>query len=176
LTEGGTMEIQHLGRALKHALTRPGTYILTAIVGSIINVYGQLLVPWLRGDDAITEWNRQCDANAGLVMLSVILGYLFPLFVSTFSAVATRYRTRHVEELAEFPDHKPDPVFRADRNGQVLSMGAATEELFRKHQVERAQQILGDDAWQAVLEAAATEATATKTVYFDRRAAPSTCT
>jgi hypothetical protein len=115
----------------------------------------------------VAEWHDQCVANPGLVMLSVALGYLFPLFVSTFSAVSTRYRARHVETLAEFPDLKPDPVFRADRDGVVLSMGAATEELFHRHRIERAQQILGEETWQRVLEAGSRQVSAISTVYFD---------
>jgi hypothetical protein len=44
------MDIACIGRLTGDKLKDPATYWLAGVVGTLINVYGHLLVPWLHGD------------------------------------------------------------------------------------------------------------------------------
>lgn len=141
------------------------TYWIAGVVGTLINGYGQLLVPWARGSsnpfDAFADEFRAAPA---LTVLTITLAYLFPLAVGITSSVFTRYLNRRVESIAEFPERKPDPVFRARRDGSIAEVGAATLELFRRHDVSSAQDILGDAAWAEIV--AAEEPGRSRVVFF----------
>ena len=62
-----------------------------------------------------------------MFILSVGIGFAFPLVVATFSGVAARYAARNVEDRANFPDEKPDPVFRAVLDGSFVQVGEHTK-------------------------------------------------
>ncbi|MCH7651366.1 MAG: hypothetical protein IIA63_09450, partial [Nitrospinae bacterium] len=114
--------------------------------------YGQILVPWLRGlgnpfDLLAVEFGER----PALAILSILLAYAFPLCVGVYSSVATRYKTRRFESVADFPDRKPDPVFRVARDGKIVELGAATRELFDQYQVDTAQKILGEKLWAEIV-------------------------
>lgn len=71
---------------------------MALVVGTVINAYGQLLVPWLRGaDDLCAQIEDHWERTPGLLVLSVALGYLFPLAVGTWSAARTRHQRRKDE-------------------------------------------------------------------------------
>ena len=53
-----------------------------------------------------------------------LLAYAFPFCVGIYSAVAVRYANRRIESIADFPERKPDPVFRAARDGRLVEVGA----------------------------------------------------
>lgn len=128
-----------------------GTYVLALIVGTLINLYGQLLVPWLRdAPDPIGVFLDVLERNPGTTVLSIFLGYAFPFFVGTYSAVAARYNNRRMESVADFPDRKPDPVFRVNRNGDLVETGALTGEWFVKHKISNASAILGEAVWSDI--------------------------
>ncbi len=134
-------------------LLAPEVWITSIVVGSFINLYGQLLVPWLRGTDPVEAFTTELANAPGVTALSIGMCYLFPLAVGLFSSVSTRYALRQNESLAAFPDRKPDPVFRADPDGQIVEAGETTQDLFSAHTIKRAADILGADVWSAVLSA-----------------------
>lgn len=82
--------------------------------------------------------------------LSVFLGYAFPFCVGIYSSVTTRYKNRRIESIADFPERKPDPVFRVARNGDLVEAGRLTQEMFEKHQITNAKQILGNEVWECI--------------------------
>ena len=142
------------------------TYAIAAIVGTLINGYGQLLVPWFRGAaNPGVAIVREFQDNPTLTVFSVVLAYAFPMIVGVVSSVITRYKNRRIESVADFPDRKPDPVFRASRDGGLVEIGAATLELFGKHRVSSAQEILGDAVWSEIVGAKA--AGGGQIVFFD---------
>ena len=53
---------------------------------------------------------------------------------------------------AEFPNRKPDPVFRAAPDGRIIDAGASTKALLSRHELTTAQQLLGDSLWQRILK------------------------
>lgn len=64
---------------------------IALVVGTLINLYGQLLVPWLHGQpDVVSAWLDRASAHPGTTALSTALGYLFPLGVSVYSAAGAR--------------------------------------------------------------------------------------
>jgi hypothetical protein len=151
-TVGRAMELRLILRFLRDKLSERATYILAAVVGTLINLYGQLLVPWLRGvDDPFAMFAYEVETRPWLTLLSVFLGYAFPFCVGTYSSVTTRYKNRRLESIADFPERKPDPVFRATESGHVVEAGAATREMFLQYGVENAQGILGDNIWRQIL-------------------------
>lgn len=145
-------ESRLLWRLVKGKVRDRGTYVVAAVVGTLINLYGQLMVPWFRGaSDPFLAFVYEFQARPGLTTFSIFIAYAFPFCVGIYSAVAARYRLRRIESVADFPDRKPDPVFRASRSGRLVEVGAKTRELFELHQVDRAQKILGDEVWQKVI-------------------------
>jgi hypothetical protein len=67
------------------------TYSLAAVVGTLINAYGQLLVPWFRTfSDPFDLFWIEFKVHPGLTLFSVFLAYAFPFCVDVYSAVATR--------------------------------------------------------------------------------------
>ncbi len=146
------MDFRLIRRLVGEKLRDRSTYIVALIVGTLINLYGQLLVPWLRGlgnpfDLLVVEFNERL----GLAILSIFLAYAFPVCVGIYSSVATRYKTRRFESVADFPDRKPDPVFRVARDGMIVELGAATRELFETYEIAMAQQILGEKIWSEII-------------------------
>ena len=141
-----------IGKLIADKLRDPGTYYVAAVVGTLINIYGQLLVPWFRSDrNPFAVFAGEFEANLGLTLFSIFLAYAFPVCVGVYSAVAVRYKNRRLESIADFPDRKPDPVFRADRNGRLIEVGAVTQVLFEKYHVDTAQQILCQEIWERMV-------------------------
>ena len=99
------------------------TYVLALVVGAIINLYGQYLLPWFRGSfDPSTDFLIEYEIRPEITVFSVFLGFAFPFFVGLYSAVATRYKNRRIEAISRLPEFSPDPMFRADRSGHVRSL------------------------------------------------------
>lgn len=154
---------------LREKLLQRNTYIVAFIVGTFINLYGQFLVPWLRGYSRPWQrFNTELIELPELTMLSVVLGYVFPFMVGIYSSVATRASLQHLEMKALFPDQKPDPVFRAAQDGSIVESGLGTQRLFEEREVSSAQAVLGADLWQQLVESAREGATARGTkIYSD---------
>ena len=128
------------------------TYILAAIVGTLINAYGQLLVPWFRtGANPLEQFIIEFVQRPKLTLFSVFLAFAFPFCVGIYSAVAARYKNRRLESIADFPERKPDPVFRAKKDGQLVEVGESTRKFFEKFNIESAQQIVGEEVWQHII-------------------------
>ncbi len=145
------MDFQLIGRLIVDKLHDRTTYVLAAIVGTLINGYGQLLVPWFRsGNNPFTTFSAEFEARPFLTLFSIFLAFAFPFCVGIYSAVAARYKNRRVESIADFPERKPDPVFRVRRDGQVVEVGANTQAFFTNFQIDRAQQLLGDEVWAKI--------------------------
>jgi len=158
------MDFRLLGRLIVDKLKDRTTYVLAVVVGLLINGYGQLLVPWFRsGTNPFATFSAELDARPGLTLFSVFLAFAFPFCVGIYSAVAARYKNRRIESIADFPERKPDPVFRARKDGQLVEAGAATQKFFARFQIDRAQQLLGDDVWAKITSG---EETAERIVVF----------
>ncbi len=118
------MDQSHIRRLIWDKLHDPTTYGLAFFVGTLINLYGQLLVPWIRGfGDPLTVFVQEFKVRPYLTVFSVFLGYAFPFCVGIYSSVARLYKNRCVESIADFPERKPDPVFRAAQDGQLVEVG-----------------------------------------------------
>lgn len=142
------MDFQLIRRLTAEKLREPSTYIVAAVVGTLINGYGQLLVPWFRGwTDPFEALDNEIGGRLWITLFSIFLAYAFPLCVGVYSAVTARYRTRRFESAADFPDRKPDPVFRAEPGGEFVEVGTATRAFFETYGIKSAQQILGEEIW-----------------------------
>ena len=145
------MDFRLIGRLIIDKLHDRTTYVLAAVVGLLINGYGQLLVPWFRsGADPFDQFMNELEVGPALTLFSVFLAFAFPFCVGVYSAVAARYKNRRVESIADFPERKPDPVFRATKNGQLVEVGANTQKFFDKFQIDCAQRILGEEVWEKI--------------------------
>jgi hypothetical protein len=112
-TSKGSSELRLVWRLVDNKVRDRGTYVVAAVVGTLINVYGQLLVPWFRGaSDPLLAFMAEFHSRPGLTTFSIFIAYAFPFCVGIYSAVVARYRLRRIESVADFPDRKPDPVFR----------------------------------------------------------------
>lgn len=146
------MDFRLLGRLIADKMRDRTTYVLALIVGSLINGYGQLLVPWFRsGTNPFGTFTAELEARPALTIFSVFLAFAFPFCVGIYSAVAARYKNRRIESIADFPERKPDPVFRASTDGRLVEVGANTQKFFTKFDIDRAQQLLGDDVWARIV-------------------------
>lgn len=146
------MNFRLVRRLIADKLLDRTTYYLALFVGTLISAYGQLLVPWLRsGQDPFALLYYELVNNPGLTLFTVFLAYAFPFCVGIYSAVAVRYKNRRVESIADFPERKPDPVFRVTPSGDLVEAGAATRELFQRFGIDRAQEILGEAIWQKIV-------------------------
>ena len=81
----------------------------------------------------------------------MFLAFAFPFCVGIYSAVATRYKNRRVESIADFPEKKPDPVFRAAKDGSLVEVGRSTQLFFEEFGIDRAQTLLGEDVWLDII-------------------------
>ena len=138
-------------RLIRGKLQDRSTYVVALIVGTLISLYGQVFVPWIRGGgDPFVVFRDEFAHRPYLTMSSIFLAYAFPLCVGIYSAVAARYKNRRVESIADFPERKPDPVFRVALDGSLVELGARTREFFEKYNIDSAQKILGLEAWEKV--------------------------
>lgn len=146
------MDIRLIGRLVFEKLHDRTTYILALVVGTLINGYGQLLVPWFRsGQDPFALFWEELTVRPALGLFSVFLAYAFPFCVGIYSAVAARYKNRRVESIADFPERKPDPVFRVSQSGRLVEVGANTQQMFDKFEIDSAQKILGEEVWRQII-------------------------
>jgi hypothetical protein len=146
------MDFRLLQRLIAEKLRDRSTYIVAVVVGTLINAYGHLLVPWFRGaSDPFLILSIEFGTRPGLTLFSIFLAYAFPVCVGVYSSVATRYKTRRFESVADFPDRKPDPVFRAAPNGRIVEVGAATRVLFEQYEIDSAQALLGEEIWRDIV-------------------------
>ena len=144
--------MQDLRRYIQDKLRSRNTYIVALIFGTFINGYGHFLVPTLRGEtEPLSRFLAELAQSPGLVICSIVLAYVFPMCVGVYSSVATRFATRPIERRSWFPDHKPDPVFRATSDGKICDWGSQTGVFFEEHGVSKAQDVLGDDTWTQVM-------------------------
>jgi len=150
--EGNILDTKLIRRITLDKLNNAETYWIAGIVGTLINGYGQLLVPWFRGaDNAFKAMGEEFSARPALMIFSIFLAYAFPLFVGVISSVITRYKNRRTESIADFLEKKPDPVFRAARDGKLVEIGTATADFFDKYGVRTTQMILGDAIWSEIV-------------------------
>jgi hypothetical protein len=146
------MDYRLIRRLIGDKLRDRTTYTLAFIVGTLINAYGQLLVPWFRGfEDPFARFASEFEIRPWLTLFSVFLAYAFPFCVGTYSAVAARYKIRRFESIADFPERKPDPVFRVNKQGRLVEAGATTRSFFDKYGIDSAQKILGEEVWSQIV-------------------------
>lgn len=148
MKNSGSLVIRYVGEKL----TQRSTYILPLVVGTVINSYGQFLIPYMRGvTNPLIQFQAQFNTTPGLVVFSIFLGYCFPFLVGLYSGVMTRFGTRDIELKAQFPDCKPDPVFCVDEQGNLIYCGKTTQKLFDKIGFTNAGTLLGQQMWQHIL-------------------------
>ena len=153
-------------RLFRQKLRDRTTYILAAVVGTLISAYGQLLVPWIRGSaNPFVAFADEFLRLPLLTLFTIFLAYAFPFCVGIYSAVVARYKIRRIESIADFPERCPDPVFRAARDGRLVEAGANAQLLFEKHRIDYAQKILGEEIWAQIVSKQ--DASAEATVYFE---------
>ena len=93
-------------RLIGEKLRDRGTYVLAFVVGSIINIYGQFLLPWFRGSfDPATDFLIEFEIRPDITIISVAMGYAFPLCVSIYTAVAVRYKSRATSAVTSLPEN-----------------------------------------------------------------------
>lgn len=124
-----------LGRYVTEKLRQKNTYLVALVVGTAINLYGHVLVPWLRGSQApIDHFLEQYALYPALVWMSILIAYGFPLMVGLYSSVATRLSGREQERnllrLASFPEKNPNPVIEVDLDARVSYLNPLAEERF----------------------------------------------
>ncbi len=145
-----------ISKLVTSRLRDSSTYILAFGVGTLINFYGQFLVPVFRGDaNPLDTVIGQFEKTPLLFITSVVIAYLFPIFVGVFSSVRAQHTLRDAVSKAEFPDKKPDPVFRTatDVHGSIVSAGASTEAFLNAHDFATAADVVGAEAWRRILDA-----------------------
>lgn len=146
------MMFRLIRRLIVEKLNDRTTYGVAAVVGTLISAYGHLLVPWFRTDEnPFVTFSTEFGDAPFLTLFSIFLAYAFPFCVGIYSAVAVRYKLRRIESIADFPDRKPDPVFRATRDGRLVEVGANTQRMFEKYQIDRAQKLLGEQLWADIV-------------------------
>jgi len=85
------LDIRLVNKLIADKLRDRTTYVLALIVGTLINAYGHLLVPWIRtSENAFTMFAEEFGRNPGLTLFSIFLAYAFPMCVGIYSAVAAR--------------------------------------------------------------------------------------
>ncbi len=145
------MDYRLLFRLIGERLADRTTWVLAFVVGTLINLYGQLLVPWFRGSfDPVTDFIIEYEIRPALTVFSVFLAYAFPVFVGIYSAVTARYKNRRMESVAKLPDSCPNPVFRAESSGRIAEAGSDTRRFLEKYGVQYAQNILGEELWARI--------------------------
>jgi len=134
------------------------TYILALIVGLIINLYGQILLPWFRGSfDPPSDLLIEFEIRPAITILSIFLGFLFPFCVGLYSAVTMRYKNRRTEAIAHLPDYCPDPMFSVSYDSTIVDANASTRDFMERYGIDNAKQILGDSLWSHIVSAESME-------------------
>ena len=78
-------------RLFLQQLGKRGTLVTAAVVGTVINMYGQMVVPCLRGSgSAIDDLRRNFEDAPFLAIISIALGYTFPWLVSAFASARAK--------------------------------------------------------------------------------------
>ena len=150
--ELGRYEARMISKYAMDKLRDPSTYKVAFTVGTLINLFGHFLVPTMRGRDEIwSNFVSELTDHPVLGVCSIAIAYLFPVLVQLHAAVDTRIKGRAIELLAEFPNTKPDPVFRAAPDGQITGAGLNTQTILNKYALKKAQDILGDALWDDIL-------------------------
>ncbi|MEH6524568.1 MAG: hypothetical protein V7723_00735 [Sneathiella sp.] len=145
------MNYQLIVRFIKEKLNDPALYWLALIVGTAINCYGHLLVPWMRsGKNPFLLLLHELDVRPYLTTFTILITYCFPFGVALYSSVGTRYKNRRLESIADFPDRNPSPVFRATKDGKFVEVGAVTSRFFRSYNITTAHDLVGKENWQKI--------------------------
>jgi len=128
-------ERSDLSRFVVEKLRQKNTYLVALIVGTAINVFGHVLVPWARGNASPAEhFLTEYATHPALVSLSILLAYGFPVMVGLYSSVATRYarkdEERNLLRLASFPEKNPNPVIEVDLDARITYVNSLAERRF----------------------------------------------
>lgn len=139
-------------RLADHCRQRQGILVVALIVGTVINLYGQVLVPAMRGvDRPLADFVATFERHPGVTLLSLLLAYLFPLAVGVYSSARARRPAESALALADFTNRKPDSVFRVGRDGRILSVGTGSRRILAEHCVEHAGQLVGKPLWDRIV-------------------------
>lgn len=166
-----------LHRFVRDKLRQRNTYAVALVVGTLINGYGHILVPWLRGtahplDTFIAELIEHPSVNS----FSLVIAYFFPVLVDLYSSVATRFDQRDHERLASFPEHNPNPVIELEvpggrvsyANAQARQQFPTLERAGLEHPIVAGLPALMEEMDQHALESHKREATLGDRTYVQR--------
>lgn len=146
-------EAKLVSRYAVEKLRDPSTYKVAFIVGTLINLFGQILVPFLRGRPNVGDaFLSELEVRPALFALSITVAYVFPIIVQVHSAVTSRIRGHGAEMRATLIDSKPDPVFRAAADGRIIDASASTRALLARRGLDTAQDLLGAELWERICE------------------------
>jgi hypothetical protein len=82
-------------------LTESGTYIVASVVGTLITIYGQLIVPFLRNQpDVWDTFGQKIIEGPRLSLFSIALAYLFPIGVQLQATISAQIRVYRRKEAA----------------------------------------------------------------------------
>lgn len=138
-------------RFIADKLRDPSTWVVALVVGAIINLYGQFLLPWFRGSfDPPVDFLIEFEIRPEITVFSVFLGFAFPFCVGLYSAVTARWKNRHMEVLSSLPDACPDPMFRVASDGALVQAGATTQAFMQAHGIDHAAKLLGAELWARI--------------------------
>ncbi|MEH6545642.1 MAG: hypothetical protein V7701_04410 [Sneathiella sp.] len=147
------MNYQLIGRFIKGRLKDPSLYWLALIVGTVINCYGHLLVPWMRsGENPFLLLLHELEVRPYLTIFTILMTYSFPFGVALYSSVGARYKNRRLESIADFPDRNPSPVFHATKDGNFVEVGAETSKFFQTYNITTAHDLVGTETWRKITE------------------------
>ena len=66
--------LRDLSRYAFEKLVQPSTYVVALVVGTLINLYGQVLVPFLRDEpEPVLHFVRECAQPPLLASISVLI-------------------------------------------------------------------------------------------------------
>ncbi len=152
------MKSQSVARFIAGKLRDRSTYVVALVVGTIINLYGQFLLPWFRGSfDPPTDFLIEFEIRPEIIVFSVFLGFAFPFCIGLYSAVTARWKNRHLEVLFSLPENSPDPMLRFGADGTLVQAGSRTRAFLAAHRIDHAVDLLGADFWARIVAGEAAE-------------------
>ena len=75
------------------------TYVVALVVGSLITVYGQFIVPYLRNEaDVWGVFSKKMLSRPKLSLFSILLAYLFPIGVQLHATIVTQLKAIRTQD------------------------------------------------------------------------------
>ncbi len=153
-----TKGVEPMWKSLIVTLGERSIYVVTVVAGTLIILYGQVLVPWVRGSnnalmDMMVEFEQQPLAS----ILTFTVAFLFPFSVGVCSSTLAQYRMANAKVGASLSENKFGSAFRVARNGKIVGAGTLTGALLKSDRAQMVQEWLGDKLWRDIASGKSTE-------------------